>query len=80
MLYGLLKYARQTEYLLQLPTIDYDKEDAKLAAELEWKTEMKGRKINRADAMIAAIAINNNAKLYTNNKKHFSEIAGLELF
>lgn len=79
-LYGLLKYARQTEYLLQLPTIDYDKEDAKLAAELEWKTEMKGRKINRADAMIAAIAINNNAKLYTNNKKHFSEIAGLELF
>ena len=79
-LYGLLKYARQTEYLLQLPTIDYDKEDAKLAAELDWTPEMKGRKINRADAMIAAIAINNNAKLYNNNKKHFSEIAGLELF
>lgn len=79
-LYGLLKYAKQTEYILQIPTLEYNKEDAKLAAELEWRTETKGRKIARADAMIAAIAINNNARLYTNNKKHFSDIADLELF
>ncbi len=79
-LYGLLKYARQTEHILQFPTIDYSKEDAKLAAELEWKTEIKGKKMDRADAIVAAISINHNAKLYTNNKKHFSDIAGLELF
>jgi len=79
-LYGLLKYAKQTTYMLQLPTIDYNKEDARLAAELEWKTEIKGRKIDRVDAIIAAIAINHNAKLYTNNKKHFSNIPNLELF
>ena len=65
---------------MQIPTLEYNKEDAKLAAELEWKTEIKGRKIARADAMIAAIVINNNAKLYTNNKKHFSGIVDLELF
>lgn len=79
-LYGLLKYAKQTEYILQFPTLEYNKEDAKLAAELEWKTETRGRKIARADAIVAAIAINNNAKLYTNNKKHFSDIDGLDLF
>ena len=79
-LYGLLKYAKQTEYILQLPVLEYSKEDAKLAAELEWKTETKGKKLARADAIVAAIAINNNAKLYTNNKKHFSEIDGLDLF
>ena len=79
-LYGLLKYAKQAEYILQIPALEYDREDAKLAAELEWGTETKGKKIARADAMIAAIAINNNAKLYTNNKKHFSDIGGLELF
>ena len=71
---------KQTEYILQLPVLEYSKEDAKLAAELEWKTETKGKKLARADAIVAAIAINNNAKLYTNNKKHFSEIDGLDLF
>lgn len=79
-LYGLLKYGKQAEYILQLPTLEYGKEDAKLAAELEWRTEMKGRKMARADAVIAAITINNNARLYTNNKKHFLGIHGLELF
>ena len=79
-LYGLPKYAKQAEYILQIPTLEYNREDAKLAAELEWRTETKGKKIARVDAMIAAITINNNAKLYTNNRKHFSNIADLELF
>jgi predicted nucleic acid-binding protein len=43
---------------------------------------MKGKKIARPDAMIAAIAINAGAKLYTNNISHFKafESFGLELF
>jgi len=79
-LYGLLKYAKPSDYLMQLPVLDYTKEDAKLAAELEASSEAKGLKGLRMDAMIAAIAINNNAKLYTNNKKHFESFSALELF
>ncbi len=79
-LYGLLKYAKPSEYLMQLPVIGYSKEDAALAAELEFNTESKGRKLARTDSMIAAIAINHNAKLYTNNRKHFSALGKLELF
>jgi tRNA(fMet)-specific endonuclease VapC len=78
-LYGLLKYAKPSEYLLQLPVLDYTKDDAKLAAEMEIRAEARGRKALRTDAMIAAIAINNNAKLYTNNKSHFEYFDGLEL-
>lgn len=79
-LYGLLKYATPSEYLLQLPVLDYTNEDAKLSAEMEVRAEAKGRKALRTDAMIAAIAVNNNAKLYTNNKSHFEYFDGLELF
>ena len=80
MLYGLMKYAKASEYLVQLPVLSYTKEDAKLAAGLEIKTESAGRRVLRTDAMIAAIAINNNARLYTNNKKHFEHFDGLDLF
>ncbi len=79
-LYDLMKYAKPSEYLMQLPVLDYSAKDAELAARLEIGMERKGRKMARIDAMIAAIAINANAKLYTNNKKHFNGIAGLELF
>ncbi len=79
-LYGRLKYSKNIDYIIQLPIIDYRKDDARLAAELEWKTELKGRKIDRADAIVAAISINNGARLYTNNKKHFAGVEGLELF
>ncbi|MHB1830392.1 MAG: type II toxin-antitoxin system VapC family toxin [Candidatus Micrarchaeaceae archaeon] len=79
-MYGLIKYAKPSEYILQLPVLGFSKEDAKLAAGLEFSSERKGRKPLRTDAMIAAIAINNNAKLYTNDKKHFGCFDGLELF
>ena len=79
-LYTLLKYAKPSEYLMQLPVLDYCKEDARLAAELEFKSEKAGKKMFRLDAMIAAIAINNNAKLYTNNRKHFKHLNELNLF
>lgn len=79
-LYGLLKYAKPSDYLMQLPVLSYTKDDARLAAELESSSEAKGRKVLRTDAMIAAIAINNNARLYTNNKRHFEHFGALELF
>lgn len=79
-LYGLLKYAKPSEHLVHLPVLDFTEEDAKLAAEIEIKSELKGSKTFRTDAMIAAIVINNNARLFTNNKRHFQHISGLELF
>jgi tRNA(fMet)-specific endonuclease VapC len=81
-LYGLHKYGKPVKELLQLPIAVYAKEDAVLASKLELETEKKGKAISRTDAMIAAIAINNGAKLYTFNSKHFLETTkvGLVLF
>ena len=81
-LYGLQKYAKPIKEILQLPVLNYTKKDAKLAAELEIKTEKTGTTIRRTDAMIAAITINNNASLYTLDQKHFKplEKLGLKLF
>jgi len=50
-----------------------------LAAELELKAEERGTPILRTDAMIAAIAINNSAKLYTLDLKHFKPLEPLGL-
>lgn len=79
-MYGLLKYAKPSGYLMQLPVLAYTMEDAILAAKLEFDTEKTGKRLSRTDAMIAAISINNNAKLYTNDKKHFVGIGKLALF
>ncbi|MDI6820010.1 MAG: type II toxin-antitoxin system VapC family toxin [Candidatus Hodarchaeaceae archaeon] len=81
-LYGLQKYAKPVKEVLQLPVLSYTKEDASLAAELELEAEDRGAPIRRTDAMIAAIAINNGARLYTLDLKHFKplEPMGLKLF
>ena len=81
-LYGILKYGKNSDDVLSLPTLDYTKQDAALSSNLEYELESKGTKIARADTMIAAIAINNNAKLYTGNQKHFKVFAtfGLDSF
>jgi predicted nucleic acid-binding protein len=79
-MYGLLKYSKPLNEIAQLPVLDYTKIDAELSSELELKAERKGKKPLRTDAMIAAITINNNGRLYTNNTKHFKDFENLELF
>ena len=81
-LYGLQKYAKPVKEVLQLPVLSYMKEDASLAAELELGAENRGAPIRRTDAMIAAMTINNGAKLYTLDLRHFKplEPLGLKLF
>ena len=81
-LYGLSKYAKPVREVLRLPVLSYRKEDAILASELELKLERRGMSIRRTDAMIAAITINNNAKLYTFDVRHFKPLEeyGLKLF
>ncbi|MCL5008560.1 MAG: type II toxin-antitoxin system VapC family toxin [Candidatus Marsarchaeota archaeon] len=82
LLYGIMKYNKHVpEELSAIPILDYTKRDADLSPHLELELEKKGKRIARMDAMIAAVAINNKAKFYTNNKKHFREFKefGLEL-
>jgi predicted nucleic acid-binding protein len=53
-----------------------------LASKIELEVEKKGKIACRTNAMIAAITINNGAKLYTFNIKHFEAFQelGLELY
>ena len=81
-LYGLKKYAKLVTEVMQLPVLSYAKEDASLAAELELRAEKRGTPVMRTDAMVAAMTMNNGAKLYTLDMKHFKplESLGLKLF
>ena len=80
-LYGLHKYGKPVKELLLLPILSYTKKDAVLASKIELEAEKKGKIACRTDAMIAAITINNGAKLYTFNLRHFEAFQelGLEL-
>jgi tRNA(fMet)-specific endonuclease VapC len=81
-LYGLHKYGKPVKELLLLPILSYTKKDAVLSSKIELEVEKKGKTACRTDAMIAAITINNGAKLYTFNLKHFNAFQnlGLELY
>ncbi len=81
-LYGLFKFAKPVEELLQLPVLAYTRDDATLSARIELEAERKGRTVRRTDAMIAATAINHDASLFTFDLEHFRafKTAGLRLF
>ena len=80
-LYGLHKYGKKKiKGLEQLETIEFNHDDAILSSKLELESERKGQKASRIDAMIAAITINRNAKLFTFNDKHFQMFNKLSLF
>lgn len=81
-LFGLHKYGKPVKELLQLPVLNYTKNDAILSSKLELEAEQAGKPIRRTDAMVAAIAVNNNAVLFTFDLKHFGALKphGLKLF
>jgi tRNA(fMet)-specific endonuclease VapC len=81
-LYGLHKYGKPVKELLLLPILSYTKKDAVLSSKIELEVEKVGKTACRTDAMIAAITINNGAKLYACNLKHFNAFQdlGLELY
>jgi len=81
-LYGLEKYAKPVKDVLLLPALPYDKRDAQTSAMIELRSEADGQAARRTDAMIAAIAINRGALLYTFNVRHFKDLEemGLTLF
>ncbi|MBC8225106.1 type II toxin-antitoxin system VapC family toxin [Candidatus Bathyarchaeota archaeon] len=81
-LYGLEKYAKPVKDVLLLPALPYDKRDAQTSAMIELRSEADGRAARRTDAMIAAIAINRGALLFTFSVRHFKglEEVGLKMF
>lgn len=81
-LYALHKYAKPVRDVLLLPVLDYTKRGAELSSEMELKAEDMGRPVRRTDAMIAAIALNRGAVLYTFDLRHFNSLKtlGFELF
>jgi tRNA(fMet)-specific endonuclease VapC len=81
-LYGLHKFGNPVKEILLLPILNYSKNDAVLSSKIELEAEKKGNPIRRTDTMIAAIAINNGAMLYTFDLRHFNpiKILGLKLF
>ena len=81
-LFGFHKYRKPVNDLLQLSILAYTRNDAILSSKLELEAEKTGNPIGRTDTMVAAIAINNNASLYTFNLKHFESLKtqGLKLF
>lgn len=80
-LYGLAKHGKHATDLMRIRALPYTRKDAALSASLELHAEQAGTPSGRTDTMIAAVAINNNAKLYTFNRRHFQAFTeqGLEL-
>jgi tRNA(fMet)-specific endonuclease VapC len=81
-LYGLQKFERPVKEAMLLPTLNCTGRDAARSSKIELEEEKTGKPICRADAMIAAITINNGATLFTLDSKHFSPLRslGLKLF
>ena len=80
LLYGHYKINKKIKGLEEINTIEFNKKDAECSPKIEVDLEKKGNIIPRFDAMIAAIAINRNAKIFTFNKKHFQNIKQIKLF
>jgi tRNA(fMet)-specific endonuclease VapC len=71
---------KETERLLdRLQVIPMDQSSSKKAAEISAKLNAIGEPIDYRDAMIAAIALQNDLTLLTRDKAHFSRIKGLTL-
>ena len=79
--YGLEKRGETNPDIHRLRALPYTKSDARLSAKLELLAEKDGTPIHRMDAMIASIAINHGARLFTYNTSHFRALQphGLEL-
>ena len=73
------KFAAPVKETLLLPVLDYTKKDAALSSKLEQEGERTGTTIRRADAMMAAIVMNNGASLYTLDPKHYNGFKSLGL-
>ncbi len=57
-----------------LNVLEFNQESSILAGDILRKLELKGQILELKDIFIAAICIDNNIELLTNNKKHFERL------
>ena len=66
-LYGIEKYSKDSHLVLQISTLEYNKNDSELSVFLELYAERKGKAVPRIDAIVASMAINNGCSIYKLN-------------
>lgn len=72
------KYGEQLHILFkQARNLVFDDESASFAAEIKHNLTQKGEFIGDCDTMIAAIGLQHNAIVVTNNVKHFQRVNNL---
>ena len=59
--------------------LSFDVDSALISGKISALKEIKSKPIGQNDIFIAAVAISNNLKLVTRNKKHFENIPNLEI-
>ena len=69
---GYVKYTKSIATLQQLPVLPFGGKDAELSSKIEVGLERKGTPVRRTDTMIAAVAVNNNARFFSFNAKDFT--------
>lgn len=86
LLYGARASARAEDNLERLRQVlqfvhvaDFDRASAEAYSHIRLALRQKGRPSGEIDALIAAIAVANDATLVTHNLKHFENIDGLLL-
>jgi tRNA(fMet)-specific endonuclease VapC len=65
--------------LSALAVLPLDREAAARAAGIRRKLERAGQPIGMADSLIAGIAVEHDAALFTRNRKHFARVPDLQL-
>lgn len=64
----------------RLEILKLTEQSAKISGEILAELESDGGAIEFRDILIAGIAIENDATLFTGNKRHFQRVKGLKLF
>jgi tRNA(fMet)-specific endonuclease VapC len=77
--WGAARIGRLNAYLRQFAMHRSSRALCRMWAEVVETEQRKGRKLNTADAWIAATAIINNLSLVSHNRKHFEEVDRLVL-
>ncbi|MEM6654661.1 MAG: type II toxin-antitoxin system VapC family toxin [Planctomycetota bacterium] len=76
---GPLVYSIERELLAELRVLDFCQEDGKRAGRLRGKLLIQGVVVPEVDLMIAAVALEHDLTLVTNNVKHFQPVPGLRV-
>jgi len=64
------EYSDAVRFLERLTVLPFTASSARIAANIEFELKEKGRQMNLIDVLIAAVAIENNAKLVTKDESY----------